>query len=57
MTLMENILLNFIDVQEKSMQKTIIIGMLLVVVLSACGGSAPEVQTADGTITVYKPPT
>ncbi len=39
------------------MQRTLIIGMLLAVVLSACGGGAPEVQTADGTITVYKPPT
>jgi hypothetical protein len=39
------------------MQRTIIIGVFLVVALSACVGSAPDVQTADGAITVYKPPT
>jgi len=40
------------------MQRTIIVGVLLAVVLSACGGSAPDVQTTDSeAITVYKPPT
>lgn len=39
------------------MNKVLMGAVLLVVVLTACGGSAPDVETSNETITVYKPPT
>jgi predicted small secreted protein len=39
------------------MKRTIIVGLLLAVVLSACGGSTSDIQEAGPEITVYKSPT
>jgi hypothetical protein len=39
------------------MKRTLLIGMLLMVVLSACGGSVVESQATGPEITVYKVPT
>jgi hypothetical protein len=42
---------------RNEMKRTLLIGVLLMVVLSACGGSAVESQAAGPEITVYKTPT
>jgi len=39
------------------MKRTIVVALLAVVVLSACGGSVSNIQATGPQITVYKSPT